>query len=452
MIDPEFHKIFIGIATALTFLAFLLIRFTGRYSVFIMLITCLIIAIVLAFLAQIVLNLNLSDAPYSGAREPFGYLKAIVIFFVIPCALAFLLHHGVNVLKTSNISITMVFVVFAVSIFIIYRYAIYYEKYTWKSYLTKQNNHDTVLISAYLSGVEDKYGYGWGSYINKKPELYDVERLYIHKKKYKDMIDNSYRGMPISLSVLYFSRKDQQFYKGYFLLTKASLSSFMNYNFLYPIIGYQSYGQINLVLKDKGVVALQFGNKDQDITVFEGTCDIITKDELSDYEQEKVNEKSIVPNTDNLVDTEDFDYNGVFKSIVASKIPVTFKVTGLTDKIQHIAIISAKGDRFTLSKKKCIEGSPLPGVHSPIVTFHLLTLKNKNSYLNWDFAYKLEDLAKGIQKEGIKNIKSINYTFDLYTDKNNLLKAETFVYINDKQYDFSLSKVEVSKSVMDKNP
>ncbi len=454
MIDPEFHKIFIGIATAMTILAFLLIRFTGKYSILIMLFACLSIAIILSFLGHLALNLNLSDVPNSGkSREPFGFIKGLVIFFVIPSTLGFLINHGINVLKGSNLPVnkTLVLLVLAISTFIIYRYTAHYEKYTWKAYLINQNNHDAVLISAYLSGIEDKYGYGWGSYINKKPELYDVERLYIHKKKHKDMIDNSYQGMPKSLSILYFSRKDQQFYKGYFSLTKASLSSFMDYNFLYPIIGYQSYRQINLVLKDKGLVALQFGNKDEDITVFEGTCNIVTKDQLSDYEQEKANEKSIVSNTDNLLDKEDFDYNGIFKSIVTNKIPVTFEVTGLTDKIKHIAIISTNGDRFTLDKKKCIKGSPLPGVHSPITTIHLLTLKNKNRYLSWDFAYKLEDLVKVIRKEGTESVKSIDYTFDLYIDKNNLFKAESFVYINNKQYNISPSKMEVSKSIMDKS-
>lgn len=120
------------------------------------------------------------------------------------------------------------------------------------------------------------------------------------------------------------------------------------------------------------------------------------------------------------------------------QITIKHSITGLTNKIISVAVITANGERYFLNKRY-FKGKTLPKTHAPIVVLHFTVLNNKGKTLTWHYQYDIHDIANHLKKLTPGNTHEIDYKFHLTTKKENLLNAISFEFINNKKEEIKLN-------------
>lgn len=431
--DSEITRIYSCIGLGIMILILIILRFTSSTYLFLFLSIVFVVGIILSFFGAVLLSW--------GKNYTISYfLICCFIFCGAPFVSAYLISYGIiSPLKTYGyltiINITLFFTIPA----ILYVYVTNYENYKWKTYYIEDENLNVKIITLDLRGTKP-YDYA-GRFFNKS-QLLDKERISLKKKRWENIPDQ-YIGMPQALYLTYFSKTEQQVYKGEFNLEKKQIRKLMRYGLLFPFIGTQKYNHINLIIFPKGKINLQLGNTDNDVLFYEGSCDKVSKGQLAEMNLKLSKEDN---STQLNIKDDHISLNNNLELLRKQKIQVKHSITGLTNKIVSIAAITANGERYTLTNK---EWNNKRLVHTPIVLLNFIIINNQGQQLTWLYAYDLKDLASYFNTKESTTINEIEYQFHLYANEEGLLQATTFEYINKVKKEIKLNMDLTSISVMD---
>ena len=425
--DSELAKISFSISAALTLLATLLLVFAGVHAFTIALLSSLVLAVVLSTLGSILMSWGKSYSFYK-------FWPFFGLFFIVPVSVASFLKYVLIDFIIEQGWLTFYNVLgFLIALLLVIWIAWKYQRYNWSIFLMEAVPSDMKLISTSFTGIKNREKYTGFSF--NKLKLFDVERIHSFAQKKWEKYGYFYIGFPRHFSITYFSKREQKLYRGSFSIPRTAVLKHMGFGLTFLLTGMQRYWNINVVVKPEGEMALQFGNKNRDVNFFKGTCELISKAELYSEDLRK------------LKGHEDEQITAyVPEEKLEIQPQISHKITGLTDRLLSVEVLTYEGERFQVSKKYWT-GKALPKVNSPLAMINYLTINAKGEQVSWDYNFDRNALLKLIAKEAITEIKTIDYSFDLFFDEQELLRATSFEYINGKKYEFEVdaSLVKMAK-------
>lgn len=435
--DSEIKRIYSAIGLAMMILILIVLRFTSSSYLFLFLAICLVLGMVLSFLGAILLSW--------GKKYNISYfLTCCFIFCGAPLISAYLINYGIiSPLKTHGyltpIHISLYFIIPS----IVYIYIKNFENYKWKTYYIEDEDLNIEITSTCLIGTKPIDYAGRFFY---KSKIFDNNRISTKRKRWEGIPDQ-YIGMPNAFHLTYFSEKENQFYKGEFILEKKQIRRLMRYSIFFPFIRTQKYNHINLIILPEGKINLQLGNTENDITFYEGRCGKASKNELVDLNLKTSKKDNL---TSNFKDNN-YILNNDLELLRKQKVSIKHSITGLTNKIVSISAITASGEHYTLKNKvwnnKVWNNKVL--LQTPIVLLNFIIINNKGQKLTWLYTYDLKDIASHFNVKKPNTINEIEYQFHLYANEENLLQATSFEYIDKEKKEFKLNMDLTKISILD---
>ncbi|WP_422089481.1 hypothetical protein [Tenacibaculum ovolyticum] len=426
--DSETGRMFTGISTLIMLVILITLSFASTSYLTILLVIYAVIGIGLSVLGGILLS-------WGKRYNPTNSLICFLIFCVVPFLVAYAINYGVIIPLQKHGLLTLInSILFFSAIALVVLYIKYWNQYLWKAYVIEEKNLDATILSINLVGTKNKKPQLLTNRFYNKPDVFDKKRVATKNKLWENQ-EPQYVGLPQGLEITYYSKKEQQLYKGQFQFKKQSLRKLLGTGIFFPITKRQQYKHLNLVLFTKGAFTLQVGNSKNDVTFFEGTCTPITKEELSNSALKKFNKKELDNNTETAIN-EVLDADLAF--LRKQQITIKHSITGLTNKIISVAAITANGERYFLNKRY-FKGKKLPKTHAPIVVLHFTVLNNKGKTLTWHYQYDIHDIANHLKKLTPNSTHEIDYKFHLTTKNENLLNATSFEFINNKKEEIKLN-------------
>lgn len=426
--DSETGRMFTGISTVIMLVILITLSFASTSYLTILLVIYAVIGIGLSVLGGILLS-------WGKRYNPTNSLICFLIFCVAPFLVAYAINYGIIIPLQKHGLLTLInSILFFSAIALVVLYIKYWNQYLWKAYVIEEKNLDATILSINLVGTKNKKPQLLTNRFYNKPDVFDKKRVATKNKLWENQ-EPQYVGLPQGLEITYYSKKEQQLYKGKFQFKKHSLRKILGTGIFFPITKRQKYNHLNLILFTKGAFTLQVGNSKNDVTFFEDTCTPITKDELSNSALKKFNKKELDNNTEIAIN-EVLDADLAF--LRKQQITIKHSITGLTNKIISVAAITANGERYSLNKRY-FKGKTLPKTHAPIVVLYFTILNNKGKTLTWLYQYDINDIANHLKKLTPNSTHEIDYKFHLTTKEENLLNATSFEFINHKKEEIKLN-------------
>jgi len=435
--DSETGRIFTSISTVIMLVILITLGFANTGYLTILLVIYAAIGIGLSVLGGILLS-------WGKQYNPTNSLICFLIFCVAPFLVAYAINYGVIIpLQKHGVLTAINTTLFFSVILLVTLYVKYWNQYLWNAYLIEEKNLNANILSIDVIGTKNPKPHLLTSRFYNKPYLFDKKRV-ATKNKYWENQEPQYVGFPQGLEITYFSKKEQQLYKGQFKFKKQSLRKLIGTGLFFPIARQQKYNHLNLVLFTKGAFTLQVGNSKNDVTFFKGTCTPITKDELSEASLKKFNKKEPNPNTEIAINEA---LNADLAFLRKQQITIKHNITGLTNKIISVAVITANGERYFLNKRYW-NGKSLPKTHAPIVVLYFTVINNKGQIVTWHYRYDIHDITNHLKKLPLNTTHEIDYKFHLTTKEKNLLNATSFEFINNNKKEIKLNKAVSGVTIM----
>lgn len=426
--DSEFLGI-VGGALLVTVIAATLIQWPGgvtsmRVSVFF----CVIAA---------VLGSAAFGTLYQWNQQPSiaVYLLWLIALFGLSFFPAYALRHFVfPALFHAGLLKWSVVLGIAISVFFIYRFTAFYQKYEWQ---LVQLNHGNIRIlnDEYFTDLVRQSPSGNLSSRQRfahKFDLYHTSRLRPHSYSPADKTNGlTFLGLPSSLCAVYYVPASGTLYRAELELPQREIERLSAWRWLYPLYRHQKYHFLELLLSDTGKVGIYVANSQESKLISLVAAQEVDASTLSPMELQRYTNVSLRQNEKKPTQTP--------QPLFANQYSVAHNLTGLTGNVVELRAISYAGERYKLPKKYW-GGRPLPGLRTPVASLRYLTYNAEGELLAWVYHYPAQELHSTLQAHGFNRNEPSNLVYDYFLrfDDNKKLIAFSYEYINSEKYEFEV--------------